>query len=89
MNLWDYSESGNYVDLGDGSIFSGAYQDTGFAPEIHAFVGLDVPVGKFGDFFTLEGRYYWAEDRLGGNFYAKQDLTLDGGALFFGFTHDF
>ena len=59
---WRYSESGEFIDFADGSIFNDRFVSTGATAGPLIFGGINVPMGRFG--FGGEIRYQNAEGEL-------------------------
>ena len=83
---WKYSESGQFVDSSDSSIFSGTFQGSGTATGPVILGGARVPVGGFDVGF--EARYQSAQ----GNLPADQGFAgskIDLGGMNYLFTMNF
>jgi opacity protein-like surface antigen len=66
-------------------IFSDTFISDGWAFAQHAFVGLDIKLTRsFG--LILEGRYYWANADVGGDFVDFNSIDLDGARAMIGFN---
>jgi opacity protein-like surface antigen len=85
---------GDFVDLGDPDIagdefiFSDEFTSDAWAFAQHAFVGVDIKLTRrFG--LVLEGRYYWADADLRGDFEGYNSIDLDGARAMLGFNWKF
>jgi opacity protein-like surface antigen len=66
-------------------IFSDTFISDGWAFAQHVFVGLDIKLTRsFG--LILEGRYYWAEADLKGDYVGFNPIDLDGARAMIGFN---
>jgi opacity protein-like surface antigen len=66
-------------------IFSDTFISDGWAFAQHAFVGLDIKLTRsFG--LILEGRYYWADADLKGDYVGFNPIDLDGARAMIGFN---
>jgi hypothetical protein len=84
---WRYSESGEFVDTTDFSIFAARFVETGNALGGVVVGGVRIPLG--GDIYglTLEGRYLWGQGETGGldNGFLGDKIDLGGGMFNVGF----
>jgi len=82
-----YTESGQFVDPTDLSIFNDRYIATGTVPGVALLGGIHLPLG--GDVYGLnvEYRYQWGVGNTGGpaNGFLDDKIDLGGGYLNFGF----
>lgn len=89
--FWDYEERGDFVDKGpDPRIFGALFRDDGIALEVHGLAGVEIPVSP-STYLMFEGRYSFAEDKLGGDFsdLPERDIHLGGAAIHGGFSFRF
>jgi opacity protein-like surface antigen len=78
-------QKGDFVDFVDLTIFEAKLESDGWAFAQHAFAGLDLKLTRnFG--LVLEGRYYWADADLSGNFVGFGKIDLDGARVMAGFS---
>jgi len=71
-----FSQTGDFVDFVDLSVFPHSYNSSGWAPSAHVFGGVDVKATR-SIFFNGEARYIWSHADLGSDFsgFAPIDLT--------------
>jgi opacity protein-like surface antigen len=82
---YELKQKGDFVDFVDMDIFESEFVSHGWAFAQHAFVGFDVKLTKnIG--LVLEGRYYWAEADLKGDFVGFDHIDLDGARLMIGLS---
>lgn len=85
---WRYSESGEWVDETDYSIFRGTFVDDGVALGPVGFAGVRFGSGPL--MFTTEFRYQWAEGDLDGDEgFAGSKIDLGGSNWLFGLAIKF
>ena len=78
-------QKGDFVDFADLSIFEAELESDGWAFSQHAFVGLDLKLTRnFG--LVLEGRYYWADAALEGDFVDFAPIDLNGARIMAGLS---
>ena len=82
-----YTETGEFVDPTDFTIFNDRYVATGTAVGPVLLAGLRLPIGGDVYAFTLEGRYQFVNGDTGGadNGFLGDRLDLSGGMVNFGF----
>jgi hypothetical protein len=84
---WRYSETGDFVDTSDFTIFPERFVADGNSPAGLLLGGIRVPLG--GDIYalTLEGRYQWATGDTGGfdAGFVGDKIDLGGGQFNIGF----
>ncbi len=82
---FELKQEGSFVDFTDLSVFEAELKDDGWAFARHVFVGLDYKLTRnIG--MVLEGRYYWGDADLGGDFVGFKSLDLSGARVMFGFS---
>ncbi len=90
--FWNYEERGDFLDFDFDPpvIFGGLFRDDGIALEVHGLAGVEIPVSP-GNYLMFEGRYSFAEDKLGGDFsdLPERDLQLGGLAISGGLSFRF
>lgn len=68
---------GDFVDLRDTTIYSDNYASESWTGTVHAFAGVDVPLGpRF--VASVEGRYAYAKTPLGPDFSGFGNMDLSG-----------
>jgi hypothetical protein len=83
--LWyKFEQSGDFVDFVDLSVFKDFFSSSGYAPSAHVFGGTDVHLYRI-LFLTVEGRYVWANAKLGKDFIDFDPIDLAGFRLSTGF----
>jgi hypothetical protein len=81
----DFVDEGNPNVDGDEFIFNDVFTSDGWAFAQHAFAGVDIKLTRsFG--LVLEGRYYWANADLQGDFEGYNSIDLDGARVMIGFN---
>jgi opacity protein-like surface antigen len=79
---------GDFVDKtdpGNEFIFSDVFTSDDWAFAQHVFAGVDIKLTRsFG--LVLEGRYYWADADVGGDFVDFNSIDLDGARAMIGFN---
>lgn len=84
--LWyRFEQSGDFVDFVDSSVFSDFFSSKGFTPSAHVFGGTDIRIFR-GLYLTVEGRYLWANAKLGNDFVDFDPIDLAGFRLSTGFN---
>ena len=74
---FDMSQSGDFVDFVDFSVFSDVFRASGWAPSAQVFGGADIRVFRQ-LFVTVDGRYLWAAGVLGRDWLDFDKLDLAG-----------
>ena len=76
--LWyRFEQSGDFVDFADLSVFTDFFSSSGYAPSAHVFGGTDVQLYRI-LFLNVEGRYVWANAKLGKDFVDFDPIDLAG-----------
>jgi hypothetical protein len=76
--LWyKFEQSGDFVDFADLSVFTDFFSSAGYAPSAHVFGGSDIQLYRI-LFLTVEGRYVWANAKLGRDFIDFDPIDLAG-----------
>jgi hypothetical protein len=76
--LWyKFEQSGDFVDFVDLSVFADYFSSSGVTPSLHVFGGADVHLYRI-LFLTTEGRYVWANAKLGQDFVDFDPIDLAG-----------
>lgn len=88
---YELKQKGDFVDLGDPDvqgdefIFTDTFRSDAWTFAQHAFVGFDFKLSRnFG--LILEGRYYWAEADVQGDYVGFDPIDLNGARLMLGFN---
>jgi opacity protein-like surface antigen len=69
----------------DACVFSDVFTSDAWAFSQHAFAGVDIKLTRsFG--LILEGRYYWANADLRGDYEGYKSIDLDGARVMLGFN---
>ena len=90
VNIWDYVESGDFVDAGDPDlpIYYGTFKESGEALEARVLAGLEFPISP-GFNFLVEGRYTWAQGDLNRDLADFENIDLGGAWGFVGASFRF
>jgi hypothetical protein len=76
--LWyQFEQSGDFVDFADSSVFTDYFSSGGFTPSMHVFGGTDLHLYRV-LFLTFEGKYVWANAKLGQDFIDFDPIDLGG-----------
>jgi opacity protein-like surface antigen len=75
--FWRYSETGDFVDLSDNSIYSDRYIGTGTAVGPVALAGIRARVSRNAT-IGVEGRYQWGEGKLPSGTFLTDRIDLGG-----------
>ena len=76
--LWyKFEQTGDFVDFVDLRVFTDYFSSSGYAPSAHVFGGTDVHLYRI-LFLTVEGRYVWANAKLGADFVDFDPIDLAG-----------
>jgi opacity protein-like surface antigen len=87
---YELKQKGDFVDkgdpgLGDEFIFSDEFTSDDWAFAQHVFAGVDIKLTRsFG--LILEGRYYWADADMKGDYVGFKPIDLDGARVMIGFN---
>ena len=85
---YQLKQKGDFVDKSDPGnefIFNDVFISDDWTFSQHAFVGLDIKLTRsFG--LVLEGRYYWADANLQGDYVRFNSIDLDGARAMIGFN---
>jgi opacity protein-like surface antigen len=87
---YELKQKGDFVDkgdpgLGDEFIFSDEFTSDDWAFAQHVFAGVDIKLTRsFG--LILEGRYYWADADMKGDYVGFNSIDLDGARVMIGFN---
>jgi opacity protein-like surface antigen len=74
---YQLKQKGDFVDFMDLTIFESKLESEDWGFSQHVFVGLDIKLTRnFG--LVFEGRYYWADADLEGDFSDFDSIDLDG-----------
>ena len=74
---YKFAQSGDFVDFVDLSVFSDSFVSSGLTPSAHIFGGTDVHLYRI-VFLTAEGRYVWANAKIGRDFVDFDPIDLAG-----------
>ncbi len=81
----DFVDKGDPNVIGDEFIFNDVFISDDWTFSQHAFAGLDIKLTRsFG--LILEGRYYWADANLQGDYVGFNSIDLDGARAMIGFN---
>jgi hypothetical protein len=84
--LWyKLSQTGDFVDFVDSSIFGDSLRSQGAGPSAHVFAGVDVRMWRR-LYLTLEARHLWADADLGNDWIDFDPIDLTGTRLSAGIT---
>jgi len=88
--VWSYEEEGDFIDFSDAQlpVFYDRFRDDGTALELHALIGLELPVARSVN-LLFEGRYSWAKDDLEQDFAFLDKIDLSGPSAHFGVAFRF
>jgi hypothetical protein len=76
--LWyKFEQNGDFVDFVNLSVFSDYFSSGGFTPSMHVFGGTDLHLYR-ALFLTFEGKYVWANAKLGSDFIDFDPIDLGG-----------
>ena len=79
------TQDGDFVDFADETIFEAKLKTDAWAFAQHAFFGIDIKITRnFGA--VLEGRYYWADASVKGDFVGFDSIDLNGARVMAGFN---
>jgi outer membrane protein W len=88
---YELKQKGDFVDVGDPDltgdefIFSDVFTSDDWTFAGHVFAGVDIKLTRsFG--LILEGRYYWADADLRGDYVGFNSIDLDGARAMIGFN---
>jgi opacity protein-like surface antigen len=85
---YELKQKGDFVDKsvpGDEFIFSDEFTSDDWAFAQHVFAGVDIKLTRsFG--LILEGRYYWADADMKGDYVGFKPIDLDGARVMIGFN---
>ena len=75
--FWEFKQVGDFIDVGDGSVFTDTFVSSGASLSGHLLGGIDIQIYKR-LFLTTEARYVWAEGELSNEFVGFEPLDLSG-----------
>ena len=75
--FYEFSQSGDFVDFVDLSVFPDFFRSKGWAPSAHAFGGVDLQLYR-ALYGTIEGRYVWGSAELSRDFVDFDPIDLAG-----------
>jgi opacity protein-like surface antigen len=88
---YELKQKGDFVDIGDPDvegdefIFNDVFKSDDWTFAQHAFAGVDIKLTRsFG--LILEGRYYWADADVQGDYEGFNSIDLDGARAMIGFN---
>jgi hypothetical protein len=88
LYLWEYRESGEFIDSDDMSIFLDSYASDGAAVGLHAMAGVEIPFDPTWS-ILLEAKYTAVEDELDNDFSGYGDIDLGGWSFSLGASFRF
>jgi hypothetical protein len=74
---YEFTQSGDFVDFVDLSVFPDLFVSKGWAPSAHVFGGADLQIFRL-LFLQLEARYLWSSGELGPDFIDFDPIDLAG-----------
>jgi opacity protein-like surface antigen len=77
MMRYTFSQTGDFVDFTDSSVFTHLYSSSGWSPSAHVFGGVDVKAARH-VYFTGEARYLWSHSDLSSDFSGFDPIDLAG-----------
>ena len=80
---YELRQKGEFVDFVDMAIFEDRFTSDGWAFAGHVFLGIDIKLIKSLG-LVIEGRYYWANADLRGDFVGFDPIDLDGARVMAG-----
>ena len=88
---WRYTETGEFVDPTDFTVFQDKYSASGTSIGPLLLGGIRLPIGGDVYGFSIEGRYQWASGDTGGYNagFLGDRIDLGGGSIRFGFLVHF
>lgn len=88
LYLWEYRESGEFIDFDDMAIFLDTFVADGAAIGVHAMAGVEIPFDPFWS-ILLEAKYSVVEDKLNKDFSGFGDIDLGGWSFILGTSFRF
>jgi len=90
VNIWDYEETGEFVDAGDPSlpVYFASFKESGEALEGRVLAGLELPVSP-GFNLLVEARYTWVQGDLNRDLIDLESIDLGGAWGFVGASFRF
>jgi hypothetical protein len=85
---YELEQAGDFVDFVDLTIFTSAFQSSGWGFASQAFGGVEVGLTPRW-FLTVEGRYLWSDADLGGDFVTFEPIDLSGARIGAGINFSF
>jgi hypothetical protein len=82
---YEFTQTGEFVDFLDSSIFPETFSSTGWGRGGHVFGGADILAWR-NVYLTAQGRYVWAHAKLGPDFVDFDGIDLSGFRLESGVT---
>ena len=76
-HYYKLSQSGDFVDYVDLSVFTDLFRSSGWSPSAHVFAGADIKLYKR-LYLTVEARYQWAKGDLGADWINFDPIDLSG-----------
>ncbi len=75
--FWEFKQAGDFIDVGDGTVFPDTFESSGVSFAVHVLGGVDIQVYKR-LFLSTEARYVWAQGELSNEFVGFEPLDLSG-----------
>jgi hypothetical protein len=88
LSMYEFQQTGDFVDFADLSIFRTTLRSTGWAPSAHVMGGADFQLHRSW-FATFEARYTWADGEPGDDFVGFDAIDLSGLSLSVGASYVF
>lgn len=74
---YEFSQTGDFVDYKDLSVFPDTFRSLGWAPSVHVLGGIDLKLYRT-VYLTTEARYVWADAKLREDFVGFDPIDLAG-----------
>lgn len=74
---YKFRQAGDFIDFETLEIFYDTFRSSGGAPIFHVLAGAEVSLGPY-FYLTGEGRYSWADARMGRDFVGFDPIDLSG-----------
>ena len=75
--FWEFKQAGDFIDVGDGTVFPDTFESSGVSFAVHVLGGVDIQLYKR-LFLSTEARYVWAQGELSNEFVGFEPLDLSG-----------
>ncbi len=88
LYLWEYRESGEFIDFSDMTVFVDSFASDGAAVGVHIMGGVEIPFDPFWS-VLMEAKYTMVEDELDDDFTGFGDIDLGGWSFTMGTSFRF